>query len=153
MISAEASRAETSPNAAERAETYGEPTVAALEPPTVGLEGLPSPEQSRDVAGESCSGGAACSCLRVYYDPVRHDDGTLSEWWGCEACGAEFVRASDYAVVCALHQRLDDFVGNVADAYAQHGNGGGLGDTPLGHAIRRALDALSATQPSEVADE
>lgn len=38
---------------------------------------------------------AACACIRVRQDILRHDDGTCSESWVCEAgCGSRFTRQS-----------------------------------------------------------
>lgn len=36
--------------------------------------------------------GAVCTCLRVDYDPIKHEDGSYTERWRCSACGSEFRR-------------------------------------------------------------
>ena len=33
-----------------------------------------------------------CTCLIVGYDPVKYDDGTLTERWRCKTCGTEFMK-------------------------------------------------------------
>lgn len=42
---------------------------------------------------EPVENAAACACSRVSYKPRDNGDGTLSERWTCNDCGAEFVRA------------------------------------------------------------
>lgn len=42
-------------------------------------------------------GEAACACLRVVHDPVRHEDGSLSSRWRCELCGRAFAPAVETA--------------------------------------------------------
>lgn len=35
---------------------------------------------------------AACACLTVRHDPIRHANGTRSDRWICESCGSTFTR-------------------------------------------------------------
>ena len=35
---------------------------------------------------------AACACLTVKYDPIKNDNGTLTERWRCPSCENTFVK-------------------------------------------------------------
>jgi len=54
---------------------------------------------------------ASCACLRVVYSPLTHDDGTKSERWVCESCGAVFVRQNH---LLAMQSERDIERGRVA---------------------------------------
>jgi len=38
---------------------------------------------------------AVCSCMRVKYDPIKNDNGTMTERWKCSNCGREFRKKVD----------------------------------------------------------
>lgn len=51
-------------------------------------------EESMKEIESSKATGAICTCQRVEYDPIKHEDGSFT-WkrWRCSECGAEFKRA------------------------------------------------------------
>jgi hypothetical protein len=51
---------------------------------------------------------AACACLKVSYDPIKHDDGSFSERWVCSSCGAEFVRRPMMQTIVFAPQLFED---------------------------------------------
>ena len=86
--------------------------------------------------------GACCACLTVYYDPAKHDDGSLSERWMCVICASTFVRES---IALARVEALEKALRRVVSWTHEYGDAlKPLGADTYGEGMRDAKSQVAA---------